>query len=322
MIKNSIQQRPEGGLLQTRGWAAFMRALGRDTVVITRGRLLIFGVIHELPYVGRYLYIPRGTKDVMRHISHIRAAALRRGCAWVRIEPLETQRACDGCVEAPHDMQPRCVLQLDITPDEDTLLTQMKGKTRYNIRLAQKKGVVIHAYRHGDDGADEALDAFVTLVHATARRKHVHFHPANYYKEMFAHVGHESGTDIVLYTAVYNDEVVAANLVTICNGTATYLHGATSDKYRNVMAPFLLQWRQIVDARKQGCAWYDFGGVFIGSNDIGKVGISRFKKGFAPRSVPLCVPGTYDIPLKKSCYILYRFLGSVKKLYHKMHHLR
>lgn len=311
-MTEDLTQQPEGGLLQSRGWAVFGESTGETVVALTQRAQPIFGIVRRLPVVGRYLYVPRGTKDITRHNAELQAAAQRYKCVWVRIEPLEKIFDDKDFVKAPHDMQPRCVLQMNIMPQKDVLLAQMKSKTRYNIRIAQKRGVDVRVYRHDDDGATEALQTFINLVSATAQRKGVHFHAPVYYKKMFAHVKHDSGTDIILYTAVYKEEIIAANLVTICSETATYLHGASSDAYRNVMAPFLLQWRQIIDAQKRGCKWYDFGGYFIGSTDPGKIGISRFKKGFAPKAVPLCLLGTYDLPLMCWRYTLYRVLERIK----------
>ncbi len=311
----TLQQKPEGGLLQSRGWAVFQKAVGREVIAITAPEKPLFGIVHELPFVGRYLYVPRGAKDIDAMLSAVRAVAQRRGCAWLRIEPLEKHPALvRGAVPAPHDMQPRCVLQCDLAPDDDALLAQMKSKTRYNIRLARKRDVAVRVYRHGDAGADVALAAFIGLVKATAQRKGVHFHDEMYYREMFARLQHDDGADIMLYAAYYDDQIIAANIVTIYDDTATYLHGATADAHRNLMAPFLLQWRQIIDARKRGCRWYDFGGFFIGATDPGKAGISRFKRGFAPDATPLCLSGTYDLPLVRWRYRLYRIMSAVQNL--------
>ncbi len=307
------EQRPEGGLLQSRGWAVFQRATGAQVIAITQKEYPIFGIVRTVPIVGRYLYVPRGKEGIIAHKKEIISAAKRQGCRWVRIEP-EEECVDNEAIAAPHDMQPRCVLQMNIIDDEGIILARMKGKTRYNIRRAEKKGVQISTYRHGDDGAYEALEDFIGLVRVTARRKGVHFHQDDYYRKMFEHVKHDSGTDIILYVARYNGTVIAANIITICGRTATYLHGATSDEHRSVMAPFLLQWQAIVDAKKRSCQWYDFGGIFFGDVDQGKKGITRFKQGFAPEEPPLCMPGSYDIPVDVIGYRVYRAMTALKKI--------
>jgi lipid II:glycine glycyltransferase (peptidoglycan interpeptide bridge formation enzyme) len=116
-----------------------------------------------------------------------------------------------------------------------------------------------------------------------------------------------------LYVATYNDEVIATNIVSFYNNTATYLHGATSDKYRNMMAPFLLQWQAILDAKQNNCQWYDFGGVFLDTEDNGKKGITRFKKGFSPKTEIFKTEGSYDIILSEFKYKTYHILQLFKK---------
>ncbi len=302
---------PEGGLLQTHAWARFQEAVGFPAVGIALPDGPVYGFVRTAPIVGCYLYVPRGVRNILAHQDALRTAAARRGCRWVRVEPLEDVQCMRNVRKAPRDIQPYCVMQMDLMPDEKALLAAMKGKTRYNIRLAQKKGVTVQVYRPGDNGADAALKAFTDLVAATGQRKGVRFHAAAYYKHMFHILGSSEDATCALYVARYKDVIIAANLVTTARGVATYLHGATADRHRNVMAPFALQWRAIRDAKRAGCAWYDFGGYFAQATD-GKAGFTRFKRGFVPQGVPLCVPGTYDLPIDTAYYALYRALMRVR----------
>ena len=109
----------------------------------------------------------------------------------------------------------------------------------------------------------------------------------------------------MLYLAEFEGNVIAANLVIAYGDMTTYLHGASSNRSRNVMAPHLLQWRQIQDAKKRQHGWYDFWGVappHSGDNHPW-AGITRFKKGFGDNNVRYL--GTLDIPLKKWWYRMY-----------------
>jgi lipid II:glycine glycyltransferase (peptidoglycan interpeptide bridge formation enzyme) len=78
------------------------------------------------------------------------------------------------------------------------------------------------------------------------------------------------------------------------------------------MAPFLLQWQAILDAKKRGIKYYDFGGVFTESDDVGKRGITRFKFGFSPKTKPFQTAGSYDIVLNKPKYWMYKILQKIK----------
>ncbi|MDQ5976540.1 MAG: hypothetical protein QG664_453 [Patescibacteria group bacterium] len=147
---------------QSEEWRRFQEMSGYDSVRIGDDAQ---GFIHTLPVVGRYLYTPRfpsrGTVDPESLLGELIAHAKKARCAWVRIEP-ETEEILkswkraisewggnDGIrlIRAPHDMQPREVFVVDVSRTEEDLLAEMKAKTRYNIRLAEKKGVRIFATR-------------------------------------------------------------------------------------------------------------------------------------------------------------------------------
>jgi lipid II:glycine glycyltransferase (peptidoglycan interpeptide bridge formation enzyme) len=127
-----------------------------------------------------------------------------------------------------------------------------------------------------------------------------------------------------LFVAEYENEIIAANLLIIFGTTATYLHGGSSDKYRDVMAPYLLQWEQMKFAKAQGCTNYDFGGIktqvnqelIIQNHEKEKnnwSGITRFKLGFSPQTEPIVFLGAYDIILNRQAYFLYECLFYLKK---------
>ena len=113
-----------------------------------------------------------------------------------------------------------------------------------------------------------------------------------------------------------------ANLVLFYGETCTYMHGASDDEYRNVMAPYILQWQQIKDAKKAGCRRYDFGGVSTNYESSTNVritnktkswaGITKFKTGFSPKTAATRFPGSYDVVINAKKYYLYRFIQKIK----------
>ena len=210
-------------------------------------------------------------------------------------------------------MQPRGILILDILKSEEEILAEMKQKTRYNIKLAEKKGVKIY-----DSREEKYIEEFLRLVKVTAQRDKITSHPDAYYRKMFEIIPSEI---LKLYVAEFEGKIIAANLVLFFGKTATYLHGASASDHRNVMAPYLLQWRQIVDAKKAGCENYDFGGVksyntkHVTCNKNSWQGITKFKTGFAPDVETKKFPGCYDIILKPAKYNLYRALQKIKRIF-------
>lgn len=244
--------------------------------------------------------------------------AKTNNAGWIRIEPasediLKAIKNNTGykVVRAPHDMQPRELLIIDIKKSEEEMLVQMKPKTRYNIKLAEKKGIKTRSVERTEKN-EKYIEEFLRLVAVTAERNKITSHPENYYKKMFESIP----SDILkLYIAEYENKIIAANLVIFFGNTCTYLHGSSDDEYRNVMAPYMLQWQQIRDAISSGYSLYDFGGVKTdeeGNNNW--KGITRFKTGFSPAAKPTKLPGSYDIIINPIKYYLYIFIQKIKNL--------
>jgi peptidoglycan pentaglycine glycine transferase (the first glycine) len=333
-ILNFIQSNsPDGGFLQSEYWRMFQESVGRKTFQLEEkdesGNTLIFSnaIAHRLPLVGDYIYVPRGPiinqkSKIKKFLNNLISLAKENNAGWIRIEPnsreeheLISENLPRGVKmkKSAVDMQPREILVMDISGSEEEILAKMKQKTRYNIRLAEKKGVHVS---HDTQHITHNIVEFLRLVKITAKRDGITAHPENYYRKMLETIP----SDILrLYIAEYEGKVICANLVLFFEKTATYMHGASDNEYRNVMAPYLLQWRQMKDAIKAGCEKYDFGGVkishntqHISHNTSSWEGITRFKQGFAPEIKSIEFPGCYDIILNPIKYSLYRLLRKIK----------
>lgn len=307
--------------LQSLEWIKFQEALGQKTFQIESEIFDAFIIEHSLPIVGKYFYIPRGPvlneqkKLDKESFQKLLLLAKNNNIGWIRIEPI-TEKALtlikeeigDNKIQkSPQDIQPKETLIIDISKSEEELLSEMKSKTRYNIKLAQKKGVTIELAKKND------LQEFIRLTEIMAKRQRIKTHTENHYRKILEIIPPEMAK---LYLAKYNNSVVAANIVIFFENTATYLHGASDDKYKNLMAPYLLQWRQIQDAKKQGYEKYDFFGVKV-NNQTGKSweGITKFKLGFSPNTSPVEFPGSYDIVINPWKYKLYKVLQFLKNIF-------
>lgn len=186
------------------------------------------------------------------------------------------------------DIQPRRNWVLDVGGPDEALLEGLHPKTRYNVRLAEKNGVRI---RQGDAADD--FDGFWRLTEETRERHGIRSHRKRYYKEMLAMPIAE------LWQAEHNGTVIASHIMIFFGNRATYLHGASSYADRSLMAPYLLHWTVIREARKRGFIAYDFGGV----DEMRWPGITRFKQGFGGKEEAFA--GTFDFPLRPWWYGMY-----------------
>jgi lipid II:glycine glycyltransferase (peptidoglycan interpeptide bridge formation enzyme) len=194
-------------------------------------------------------------------------------------------------------VQPRFVFRLDVTPSEQELLAAMEGKTRYNIHLAERKGVVV---RLAQDKTD--LRLFYDILTETATRDRFLIRNFSYFERMWDLFASRGAARIWL--ADYQGEVIAGSLAFLCGNRVWYLYGASANRFRNLMPNYLLQWTMIRWAKELGCSLYDFRGV-PGSADPDDhlAGLYRFKKGFAATFTEFI--GEYDLVLAPFWYFLW-----------------
>ncbi len=286
--------------LQSWEWGEFQAGVGNRPVRSEVDGSYVQGFEHRLPMNLKYLYIPRA--GISNH-KMVNSFLRTKGYVFARVEPVEAM----GEVSFTRCRQPQHTLILDLTKTEEALFSKMHSKTRYNIRLAGKKGVEI---REGKN-----VDWFWDLNIQTKVRNEFRTQGKEYYKNML-----EMPTTHQL-TAFYEDKPVASQIYIAHGGTCTYLHGASSNEHRNIMAPYLLQWHSIQFAKKFGNAQYDFWGVAAPMengktfhtyswNESDKLSnVTRYKAGFG--GVGKSYPDAYEIPLKKVLYTLFQFAKKV-----------
>jgi len=326
--------------LQAWGWGEFQKKAGRKIwriAVIEDGKILAQAQVikHELKYFGNYLYCPRGPVvekskiqnpkskiDIFDHLlKKIKEISKEEKSVFLKVEPavesngglqIEDCKLPKGLRRSDTDIQPKNTLLIDLNKSEEELLSRMKQKTRYNLRLAEKKGVKICISRdHGND-----FSKFWNLVEETSKRNGIVSHNREYYLKMLETLNAESG-DIKnrlfsrLYLAEYGGRIIASNIVLFFSDLCIYLHGASSDADRNVMAPYLLQWKQILDAKELGCGKYDFWGISADGEKESWRGITRFKKGFGGFEKKYA--GSFDLIFRKKSYFAYEAIKKMKK---------
>jgi lipid II:glycine glycyltransferase (peptidoglycan interpeptide bridge formation enzyme) len=218
--------------------------------------------------------------------------------------PLADPLGALGFVPSLHAVQPRRSLVVDLTPAEDAILARMHQKTRYNIRLAERKQVTVRPW---DD-----LPAFGAMMQTTAARDQFGVHAPDYYARAYDlfRLHHECE----LLVAEFESRPLAALMVFAHGARAWYLYGASTGDERNRMPAYLLQWEAMRWARRRGCRSYDLWGVpdvelealeaqFETRGD-GLWGVYRFKRGFGGELVRSI--GAWDYVLRPLVYRLYR----------------
>src|SRR3989339_258559 len=158
---------------------------------------------------------------------------------------------------------PETTLILDLTQTEEEILKQMKPKGRYNIKLAQKKGLTIENFNYQDEKKlKSAIANFHQILKETASRDKFFSHDQDYYLKMLLALKNHAK----LYLAKYENKYIAGIITTQFQNTVIYYYGASSSQHRAVMAPYLLQWTAIQAAKKNGFEIYDFLGIAPTSN--------------------------------------------------------
>lgn len=289
-----------GGFLQSWQWGEFQRSLGREPLRLRGERGLAQLVRLPLPFGLSYWYAPRGP---VGELPLERDPDVARG-VFVRMEP---QAVPSRPAVKVDDVQPGQTLVVDLTQPEEAILAAMHEKWRYNARLAERKGVRV--FMAGRDDAS-ALDVFWDLLQETTERDGFRAHGKGHYRGILDALSGDPATDAAerpvarLVFAEHDGRVLAANFMVYFGGTATYLHGASSRTRRDVMAPQLLHWTAMREAKAWGFREYDFWGVAPeGSEGHSWAGITRFKRGFGGRYV--AYPGTFDLPTDRFRYTLY-----------------
>jgi lipid II:glycine glycyltransferase (peptidoglycan interpeptide bridge formation enzyme) len=222
-------------------------------------------------------------------------------------------------VKTKVDIQPPDTVLLDITQSSDAMLAAMRSKWRYNIHLAEKKGVTVRAYKAGDKEITKALDIFYDLYKMTASRDSIAIHSKQYYEDLFSLCASERTVNnaplVTLYMASHENDNLAAIITLFSKREAVYLYGASGNIKRNLMPAYLLQWTAINDAKAYGSPVYDFYGMPpVDDKKHPMYGLYLFKTGFGGTIVHR--PGSIDIPLSP-LYALYTVAEDIRAFYHK-----
>ncbi len=323
-----IANHPSGHLLQTWawgelkarfGWRVERLALVENEKIVSGAQILFRSVI---PRIFSLAYIPKGplvnwnddtqVNVLLEGLHHL---CRSQRSVFLKIEPhapddgaLRDTISQYGCTTSQFTIQPPRTIVVNITPEEERILAAMKQKTRYNIRVALRKGVTIREATDGD------LPIFFRLMQATGKRDHFGIHNLDYFRTLFSLFAPERAA---LLLAEVHGEPVAGLIVLAHPPTAYYLFGASSNSHREKMPTYLLQWEAMLWAKSKGCQKYDLWGIpdadekalearFIthSQDPSGLWGVYRFKRGFGGQVTRAI--GAFDFVYDRPLYWVYR----------------
>jgi peptidoglycan pentaglycine glycine transferase (the first glycine) len=320
-------------LLQTVPWGELKSAFGWDVARVcvaldanSAGAQILF---RRLPFGLRFAYVPKGPvfpspstgnptlapsdyTDLWKAIDEI---CLKHRAVFLKVEPdlwdLDGSRPSKklspppGFLPGRHPIQPQRSLIVDIRGEEEQVLSRMKQKTRYNIRLALKKGVIVHT--SGD------LASFYNLIQMTGERDQFGVHSLDYYRQVYELFYPRGACEMLI--AAYQGQPLAGLMVFAHGQRAWYLYGASARDHRDRMPTYLLQWEAMRWARSRGCVEYDLWGVPDEEEELlesqfttredGLWSVYRFKRGFGGRL--LRAAGPWDRVYQPALYRLYQW---------------
>ncbi|MBI4226360.1 peptidoglycan bridge formation glycyltransferase FemA/FemB family protein, partial [Candidatus Roizmanbacteria bacterium] len=207
-------------------------------------------------------------------------------------------------VKSPHPLFPSWTQIIDLTKSEEELLKSMHHKTRYNIRLAQKKGVVVKEIAN-----DEAFEIFSKLYFETCKRQKYFGHSLSYHKTVWENLKKEIAYILI---AFYKDTPLAAYELFFFHDTMYYPYGGTSLEFRNLMASNLLLWEAIRLGRKISAKKFDVWGSLSADYENGHpwAGFTRFKQGYGGKFTQLI--GSFDLVINPVEYKIYNALSKLR----------
>lgn len=271
--------------------------------------------IHPLPKINYFIgYLPKCASLNKEMLEALKKIGQKHNCIFIKIEPnLATGKELfleNGCVYG-RPLFTKYTFQIDLAQDEGVLLSRMKQKTRYNIKVAQKHGVKIV-----EDNSPTAFNEYLKLTFETTKRQKFYAHDKDYHRKMWQAL-YPSGIAYLL-KADYQGKTLACWMVFVFNNVLYYPYGASSREHKNVMASSLIMWEAIKFGQKMSCHTFDLWGSLGPEPDKRDpwYGFHHFKQGYGPKLVEFM--GTFDLVIKPRLYKVYNLADGLRWKYLKL----
>ena len=277
--------------LQSWEWGEFREVWGNKVVRLSNFQVIFSKVPFTPLTIGTVIRGPIPTRTM---VNELRIMGKKHNAIFIKLEPnvlynekLEKEIKSFGLIKGRRLFTPTS-FRIDLTKGEDELLKSFHPKTRYNIRLAQRQGVEVV-----EDNSDKAFEKYLELTNETSKRQGFYAHTEKYHRLMWrilrldmSRSGRESIAHLLV--AKYKNAIVSAWILFAFKDFLYYPYGASTEKYKGVMANNLMMWEAIKLGKKLGLTTFDLWG-----REEGK-GFTKFKEGYNPRVVTFI--GTWDLP--------------------------
>ena len=291
-------------LLQSPEWAEFRQKWGTKVVKAGKAQFTVHPIPHTSLNIG---YMARAyPEDIDWELLKKKAA--QEKCVYIKFEPnAELFTPPHGYLVLKGErIFSYATYFIDLKKTEDELLAAMHPKTRYNIRLAAKKGVIVKVGH-----TEKMMNEFLDLYHETNKRQGVFSHPDKYYKTIFE-VFKESGKAEII-TGYYENKPMASMMLLTRGDTLFYPYGGSTQIHKEVMAFNLVMWEAIRYGKKIGCTIFDMWNCLPPEIENPKhpwYGFHKFKKGYSGELIRF--PGAYDIIFIPRAYPLVIALSKIR----------
>lgn len=286
-------------------WGRFQEKIGRKVIELSDDEARAQMIKYRLPLGLCWMEVPRGplfkTESGLKKImDRIAARAKKEKAVFVRLSAYQELTGLGyPLVISSSDHHPETSLTIDLGQSEDEIQKQMKQKGRYNIKVAEKHQIQVEP--------DRDIDAFYEILSKTANRDGFHIHPKEYYRTQIETLGEHAQ----LLLAKYQDRVIAGGVFIYLDDWGIYYYGASDHHYRKYMAPYLIQWEAIKEAKRRGCRYYDFLGIAPeGAKKHRWAGVTDFKKKFGGSVVSY--PQAKELILRRFWYFMYDLYKKVR----------
>ncbi|PIP86226.1 peptidoglycan bridge formation protein FemAB [Candidatus Collierbacteria bacterium CG10_big_fil_rev_8_21_14_0_10_43_36] len=307
--------------LQSWAWGEFRKQAGVEVLRLVQAdekkiREVYQITWHKIPKIKRYIgYCPKSAIPDAEAMKGINKEAGKKGAIMVKFEPNEKDieasqkqvRELAGIFDfrAGKPLFTKYTFQLDISKSEEEILKNMNQKTRYNVRLAEKKGVKIV-----EDNSEEAFEEYWKLTEETTKRQKFFAHGKSYHRKMWQTMIVNGGGHLL--KAIYEGKTLTTWVLFELNDVLYYPYGASSNQNKEVMASNLMMWETIKLGKKHGCKMFDMWGSMGPEPDRSDpwYGFHRFKQGYGGELTEFV--GTYDLVVNRTLYKIYILVDKLR----------